>query len=444
MASARMQVAGPVIFRLVLIVVAGFAIAGLANPYWGLLFVAAVFFAEILVHLNYIAKLAAWLDDTSEVTKADAAQVPSAMMGLWADIFTRVYRSRKAFDKNARRLEEREARYRRTLTALPEGIILTKKDWILSWCNANAEAIFSIRGETDAGRHVMALITDEAICEYLKAGKFDQPLNWTKEDGRTYEISVVIADRKNSLLIARDVTEQLRIDAMRRDFVANVSHELRTPLTVLNGFLDMAVAGVTGKVELAPQHIELMRGQSQRMKRIIDDLLTLSRLENGSDEKKSETIALHELVAVITREMQVVAAEKHTVDCRVSEVRIEGYPDEIRSAVVNLMTNALRYTPDGGHVHAECRLTPSGGAEVSVTDNGIGIAQKDIPRLTERFYRVDKSRSRDTGGTGLGLAIVKHVVMRHDAQMKIESELGKGSTFTILFPAERVRTANIV
>ncbi len=440
MAPTRLQVMGPVIFRLILIVVAGFAVAGLTNPYWGMGLVIAGFFLEILVHLNYIARLAGWLDEATEVTKADAAEVPSAAMGLWADIFARVYRSRKAFDKNVRRLETREARYRKTLGALPESILLTKKDWILSWCNANAEALFSISSENDVGRHVMALVTDPEITAYLKAGQFDAPLNWTRRaDGRTYEIRVVIADRKNSLLIARDVTEQLKVDAMRRDFVANVSHELRTPLTVLTGFLDMAVAGVTGKVELAPQHLELMRDQAQRMKRIIDDLLTLSKLEIGSDEKQSEVIALDKLVSMITAEMQVVAAGRYTVDCTVAAVAIEGYADEIRSAVVNLMTNALRYTPEGGHVHAECRPTAAGGAEVSVTDNGIGIAQKDIPRLTERFYRVDKSRSRDTGGTGLGLAIVKHVMIRHDAQLRIESELGKGSTFTLVFPPERVR-----
>jgi len=312
---------------------------------------------------------------------------------------------------------------------------------VLSWCNANAEAIFGVSGENDVGRHVFALVPDETLVAYLKAGHYETPLIWPKAGtDKTYEIRVVVADRKNALLIARDVTEQEKLDAMRRDFVANVSHELRTPLTVLNGFLDMAVSGVSGKAELQPQHLELMREQALRMQRLIDDLLTLSRLESGSTDKKSETVALHELVSTVTEEMQVVAKNRHTVDRSVVPVWLNGYSDEIRSVVVNLMTNAVRYTPPGGHIHATVAVTPEGQAVVSVSDNGIGIDKKDLPRLTERFYRVDKSRSRNTGGTGLGLAIVKHVLLHHNAQMKIESELGKGSTFTVVFPAERVST----
>ena len=437
----RIQLMGPVFFRLILIIVLGRGCAGLTNPYWGMGVVILGFFAEILMHLNYIARLAHWLDDSVSVTRADAAEVPDAAMGLWADIFARVYKTRRAFDKNARRLEEREARYKKTLGALPEGILLLKRDWVLSWCNANAEAIFGVSGENDVGRHVFALVPDETLVAYLKAGHYETPLIWPKAGtDKTYEIRVVVADRKNALLIARDVTEQEKLDAMRRDFVANVSHELRTPLTVLNGFLDMAVSGVSGKAELQPQHLELMREQALRMQRLIDDLLTLSRLESGSTDKKSETVALHELVSTVTEEMQVVAKNRHTVDCSVVPVWLNGYSDEIRSVVVNLMTNAVRYTPPGGHIHATVAVTPEGQAVVSVSDNGIGIDKKDLPRLTERFYRVDKSRSRNTGGTGLGLAIVKHVLLHHNAQMKIESELGKGSTFTVVFPAERVST----
>ncbi len=444
MTTERLRLMGPVIFRIILIIVAGFAVAGLANPYWGLGCVIAGLLAEMGLHLNYIARLDEWLEKSMTASPKTDEETPTTASALWSDIFSRVYEARAAFDKNARRLEDREARYRKTLGALPEGIILTKRNWLLSWCNPQAEKIFPLSGEKDVGRSVLALITDPAIDSFLRTEKFDVPLNWTQaETGRTYEIRVVIADKNNSLLIARDVTEQTKVDAMRRDFVANVSHELRTPLTVLSGFLDMAVAGVSGKVELAPQHLALMRDQAQRMKRIIDDLLTLSRLENGGEDKESEMIALHDLVRRVTAEMEVVAAGRYTVDCTTEDVWIEGYADEMRSAVVNLMTNALRYTPEGGHIHAECRKTAAGGAEIMVRDNGIGIAQKDIPRLTERFYRVDKSRSRDTGGTGLGLAIVKHVMLHHNAQMKIESELGKGSAFTLELPPERVRTGGV-
>ena len=372
MTTERLRLMGPVIFRIILIIVAGFAVAGLANPYWGLGCVIAGLLAEMGLHLNYIARLDEWLEKSMTASPKTDEETPTTASALWSDIFSRVYEARAAFDKNARRLEDREARYRKTLGALPEGIILTKRNWLLSWCNTQAEKIFPLSGEKDVGRSILALITDPAIDSFLRTEKFDAPLNWTQaETGRTYEIRVVIADKNNSLLIARDVTEQTKVDAMRRDFVANVSHELRTPLT------------------------------------------------------------------------EVVAAGRYTVDCTTEDVWIEGYADEMRSAVVNLMTNALRYTPEGGHIHAECRKTAAGGAEIMVRDNGIGIAQKDIPRLTERFYRVDKSRSRNTGGTGLGLAIVKHVMLHHNAQMKIESELGKGSAFTLELPPERVRTGGV-
>ena len=179
-----------------------------------------------------------------------------------------------------------------------------------------------------------------------------------------------------------------------------------------------------------------MRDQADRMQRLITDLLTLSRWRTTRTPETPEPIRIDSLVASITQEIRVMCAGSHTVQCEVSPALMMGYPDEIRSAIVNLMTNAVRYTPEGGHISAACTINAEGGIEVSVRDDGIGIAQKDIPRLTERFYRVDKSRSRDTGGTGLGLAIVKHVLLHHNANMRISSDLGKGSTFTFVFPSE--------
>ena len=190
------------------------------------------------------------------------------------------------------------------------------------------------------------------------------------------------------------------------------------------------------KLELQASHMQLMREQAGRMQRLINDLLTLSRLETGSSDKKSEIFSLSDLVSTITEEIRVMAINTHQVTSAVTPaIWINGYPDEIRSAIVNLMTNAVRYTPAGGQIHAHLAVRDDGMIVISVVDNGIGIAPKDIPRLTERFYRVDKSRSRDTGGTGLGLAIVKHALLHHNARLKIESSLGKGSTFTITLPA---------
>ncbi len=424
---------GPVLFRLILLCCVSLAIAGLASPFWGTLLLIAGLFLEIFMNLNYIVQLAQWLE-------APEAQSPSVRSGLWSEIFYRVSRSRKALQTNTRRLQDREQRYRKTLAALPEGIVLVKTDWAVSWCNETAEHVFGIHGEADFGRHFFAFINNEAILAYLKAGRFDEAYTWRTGANTALELRVVVVDRKNAIIVTRDISEQEQLDAMRRDFVANVSHELRTPLTVLMGFLDMALHGLddtdTNKVVLQTSHLSLMRDQADRMQRLINDLLTLSRLETGGNDKKLEVFSLSDLVTTIAEEIRVMAAKTHTVTADVAPaVWVTGYPDEIRSAVVNLMTNAVRYTPAGGTIAVSCSVRDDGAIVISVKDNGIGIAQKDIPRLTERFYRVDKSRSRDTGGTGLGLAIVKHALLHHNARMKIESELGKGSTFTVVLPS---------
>lgn len=429
----RIRLMGPVFFRLILLCCVCLAIAGLIGPTCGMLALIVGLFAEITMHLNYIARLAQWLEEP------ELKQIPAAHSSLWNEIFYRVSKSRKALETNTRRLAEREARYRKTLAALPEGIVLVKNDWALSWCNQNAAAIFGIAGEQDSGRHIFAFIHDSHVLNYIKAGHFDEPFIWRQPDSdRVLELRIVVADHKNALIITRDITEQEQLDAMRREFVANVSHELRTPLTVLMGFLGMALEGIdknNAKATLQVQHMELMHDQASRMQRLINDLLTLSRLETGSSTKAPEAFSLSELVKTITAETSVIASGTHTVTCSVEPVRIVGYSDEIQSAIANLMTNAIRYTPKGGSIHARCSVRDDGTIAVSVTDNGIGIDPKHIPRLTERFYRVDKSRSRDTGGTGLGLAIVKHVLLHHNARMHIQSQLGKGSTFTVIFPA---------
>ena len=434
----RLRLMGPILFRLILLCCTSLAIAGLVSPFWGIIVLIAGLFLGILMDLNYIVLLAQWLEDPE-------AQSPSVSSGLWSEIFYRVSRSRKALQTNTRRLQDREARYRKTLAALPEGIVVVKSDWAVSWCNETAERIFGIHGEDDFGRHLFAFVDNAGVLAYLKAGRFDEAYTWRLSPEKAFELRVVTVDRKNAIVVARDISEQERLDAMRRDFVANVSHELRTPLTVLMGFLDMALHGLTDdkKGELQTSHLSLMREQAGRMQRLINDLLTLSRLETGSSDKKPEVFSLSALVSTITEEIRVMAINTHQVTSAVApDIWITGHPDEIRSAIVNLMTNAVRYTPAGGQIHAHLAVRDDGMIVISVVDNGIGIAPKDIPRLTERFYRVDKSRSRDTGGTGLGLAIVKHALLHHNARLKIESSLGKGSTFTITLPAViRVKAA---
>lgn len=430
----RLKLMWPVFFRLIVLCCVSLGVAGLTQPSWGFALLILGLFLEIFMHLNYIALLAQWLEEPG------LPDTPSVRSALWSEIFYRVAKSRRQLEKNTRRLTEREARYRKTLAALPEGIVLVKNDWSVTWCNDVAEKIFDIRGEDDVGRHLLAFVADEGLQSYIKSENFSKPyVLRNKTAGTSIEIRLVDVDRKTRILISRDITEQERLDAMRRDFVANVSHELRTPLTVLTGFLDMALDGIDknapSKIELQASHMKLMRGQAERMQRLINDLLTLSRLEIEAGVKPAETINLSAMLGTIAEEIRVMAAGSHTIETDIaSSLSIRGWPDELRSAVVNLMTNAVRYSPSGGRIRLSGRIGSNGTIAISVSDEGIGIAQKDIPRLTERFYRVDKSRSRDTGGTGLGLAIVKHVLIHHNASMHIESELGKGSTFTMEFP----------
>ena len=403
----RLKLMAPVIFRLILLCCLCLGIAGLADPIWGFGLLILGLFLEIFMHLNYIVLLAQWLEEPG------LPDTPSVRSGIWSEIFYRISKSRRQLEKNTRRLTEREARYRKTLAALPEGIVLVKSDWSVTWCNDVAEKIFGIQGEDDVGRHLLAFISDEGLQNYIKSGNFASSyILRTKTPNTAHEIRLVDVDRKTRILIARDVTEQERLDAMRRDFVANVSHELRTPLTVLSGFLDMALHGIDEKVptklELQASHLQLMREQAGRMQRLINDLLTLSRLENEEQTKPSEIINLSAMLSTIAEEIRVMAVKTHTVETDIDAgISVHGWPDELRSAVVNLMTNAVRYSPSGGTIKLTGRIKENGAIAISVTDNGIGIAEKDIPRLTERFYRVDKSRSRDTGGTGLGLAFAE-------------------------------------
>ena len=431
---------GPVFFRLILIIVLGLACAGLTNPYWGMGVVILGFFAEILMHLNYIARLAHWLDDSVSVTRADAAEVPDAAMGLWADIFARVYKTRRAFDKNARRLEEREARYKKTLGALPEGILLLKRDWVLSWCNANAEAIFGVSGENDVGRHVFALVPDETLVAYLKAGHYETPLIWPKVGtDKTYEIRVVVADRKNALLIARDVTEQEKLDAMRRDFVANVSHELKTPMTTIGGFIDGITDG-TIPPDKAPHYLEIVSAEVHRLSRLVSKLLLATRLQSGMQDLNITNVDISSVVSSVVINAEQAIEDKHLdVDIDLPDARcfVRGDEDALTQVVTNLIDNAVKYGNEGGKISVTVSER-NDKVLVSVFNTGKGIAKEQLPFIFDRFYKADRSRGMDKSSTGLGLYIVKSILNNLHQEIVAESEYGHWVRFTFtLEPAKR-------
>ena len=357
--------------------------AGLAVALLGLL-------GLFLLHLRRFKRFVLWLEGT------ELEDWPKSE-GVWESIYRKVYTARKKTEKNQAKLEEKELRFRSTLNDLPDGVVLMRKDFEIQWINRIAVRDLSLNKRQDIGRKLADVIHSEELMTHIRSEKWGESLMLSLPDGRTLEVRVISAGSKYTVVVTRDITESKRIDDFRRDFVANVSHELRTPLTVIKGFLELTEENSTLSQE-DRLHLKMMSEQAERMSSLVDDLLTLSRLERDS-----------------------APAGRDPID------------------MLEVMTDAVAegYTPEHGKVSLSWEVTDQGGV-LSVSDNGIGIAPEDIPRVTERFYRVDKSRSRETGGTGLGLAIVKHVLFRHQAQLQIESEIGKGSTFKIVIPKVRL------
>ena len=301
-----------------------------------------------------------------------------------------------------------------------------------------AKRIFGIDAEADVGQPITNLVRQPEFVGYVAAGEFSKPLQLTTtRDGLVLSVQFVPYVDSQRLLLSRDITQGTRLETMRRDFVANVSHELRTPLTVLVGFLE-TVRELKLDPERSRDYLNIMAEQSRRMQRIIDDLLTLSTLESAPEPPHDEHVDMALLLSRIHGEAQALSAgrQRVTLDAEPG-FDLLGTESEIASAFGNLASNAVRYTPPGGEVRLIWRGSQN-GAEFTVEDTGVGIEAEHIPRLTERFYRVDRGRSRETGGTGLGLAIVKHALARHQASLEIESTPGKGSRFTAKFPARRV------
>lgn len=339
------------------------------------------------------------------------------------------------------RFTARIDRYRLSLSALPEGVVLFRQGHTVEWCNPAAEKHLGIKLTTHLGMALNLVFDNPKIVEYLESGDYSKPIEIkSHEPGRILLLFAVVADKTHFIMVTRDITEQRRIDSMRKDFVANVSHELRTPLTVITGFLDMILRGKELDEKTLHEHLCLMQQEAERMQSLVNDLLSLSRLES-KDEQESEppeVVNMAKLVASLAEDGVALSRGRHTIDTDIScNQAVLGQVDELRSACLNLVTNAVRYTPDGGKIEISWRYDPKEESAIfAVQDNGIGIDAEDIPRLTERFYRVDKSRSREKGGTGLGLAIVKHVAIRNHCRLDIQSEPGKGSTFSLIFPKD--------
>jgi two-component system, OmpR family, phosphate regulon sensor histidine kinase PhoR len=387
----------------------------------------------LLHHLSNLSRLHAWL------TSPGATRLPEGT-GVWQDIFFGLSRVVRRQTQIENRLSTALSRFEQAGAALPEGVVVLDEDDRIEWCNPRAEEHFGLDSRRDRGQYVTFLIRHPPFVRYLEAGSFHEPLvlRVSRPDGElVLAVQLVPYGGSEKLLLSRDVTIWERLETTRRDFVANVSHELRTPLTVLNGFLETLAEMREPDPELLRTSIMLMTEQTVRMHRLVADLLTLSRLESTHNPPREDAVDLPELAHTLYREALALSAGRHRIALRVVDSGgLRGSAEELHSALGNLISNAVRYTPEGGEI--DIVWAKEGDEPVfSVRDTGIGIDPQHIPRLTERFYRVDRSRSRSTGGTGLGLAIAKHVLSRHQAYLDIRSEVGKGSTFRAVFPAAR-------
>ncbi|MBK8738551.1 MAG: phosphate regulon sensor histidine kinase PhoR [Betaproteobacteria bacterium] len=419
------------------------ALAGVAVMFWdvtaGMLVIALGLLGLVVVQLIYLQRLQRWLDDP------EAAVIPDGW-GAWNSVFSTLYRARRREEANRKGLTSALDRFRRAAGALPDGVLLLDAGFHIEWCNAAAESHFGIELERDRGLLFTHIARHPVLADYLAldVGALPVTMRPTQNQSQILSLQLIPYGEADRLLLSRDVTAIERAETIRRDFVANVSHELRTPLTVLTGFLELIADDVPREPAVARRQTQLMREQAERMARLVEDLLTLSRLESDSVVAPGVRVDVPGMLEQLHVDAGSLSAGRHTLRWEVDpHLAVTGSEQELRSVVSNLVSNAIRYTPAGGEVEVTWRLA-NGQAEFAVRDSGIGIAPEHIPRLTERFYRVDTGRSRETGGTGLGLAIVKHVLARHQARLEIASETAAGSTFRAVFPARRVRHVDVV
>jgi two-component system phosphate regulon sensor histidine kinase PhoR len=360
--------------------------------------------------------------------------------GFWGEAAYRIEKALRQRDRAFEQEQERFGQFMSAIEASPNGVLLLDAADQIQWLNAVAATHFGLDPVRDRLQRVTNLVRSPTFVAYLQAGVFDDPVVFATPGGDS-TLSVIVSRYGEGmrLVLTQDITERERTEAMRRDFVANVSHEIRTPLTVLAGFVETIASLPLTEVE-RERVLALMMQQTSRMTTLVEDLLTLAKLEGSPRPACDRWTPVARLFAQVESEARGLSAGRHTLRFPVlGDDELAGNDSEWTSAIANLVSNAVRYTPSGGTITVGWTHRDDGGAEIEVKDTGPGIAREHIGRLTERFYRVDGSRSRETGGTGLGLSIVKHVVQRHGGELDIQSELGRGSTFRILVPAARVR-----
>lgn len=427
-----------VLTRLIVIncvaIIVAFIVMSVWGPEWAIAAGISVLSIPLVYSYINLARLRKYI-------LADTVENMPLPSGFWEEVFFRLQRLVRNLKQRIRSIEQQHDNFIEAFQASPNGIVMLDENDQIEWCNSIAERFFGLIFKRDVMQRINFLIRRPEFIQYLNKRNFEEPLLMERM-GPDSRLSLMLQafpfGNKRHLLLVQDITDLQKADAMRRDFVANVSHEMRTPITVLMGFLE-TVQSLDLEKDQQDQYFELMMSQAQRMKSLVEDLLTLANLEANSLPAANTAVKVETLMALLRNDAEALSQGKHALSFEMhSPKNLLADEREILSAFSNLVSNAIRYTPDVGTIHVEWKVDDEGRGEFSVTDTGPGIASEHLSRLTERFYRVDRSRSRDTGGTGLGLAIVKHIASRHQAQLVIESTPGRGSKFMLRFPKERV------
>ena len=421
--------------RLIIILMASAGIGYLIGH--GLLVTLITSLLLLFWHYRHLSKLINWLQSK--------AISPPYSSGVWGRIYDGLYHQIQQHRKKQKQLNEKIRRFRDGAEALPDAALMLSHELTIEWGNKKANRLLGVRWPDDLGQRIDNLLRAPDFADYLAQEIFDAPCLITSpvDSQIQLEIRLMAYGSENVLLLARDISNIHRLEAMRRDFVANVSHELKTPLTVVRGYMEMIQASGQDFEPHWQKAFSTIEGQVSRMDRLVEQLLNLSKVENSNDEDK-QSIDMPQLIAALVEDANWLNQSKHhEIKLNIStELGVFGVETELKSACANLLSNAIAYTPAGGVIEV---LWQKEGNKVkfSVKDNGDGIKPEHVNRLTERFYRIDRSRSRDTGGSGLGLAIVKHVLHHHQAELVIASHWGQGSEFSIYFDQNSFLEINI-
>ena len=423
------------LIRHLLLLVAACLVVGLISGYYGWSLAIGLAF-----YLGWTLKQLLRLHEWLRQHKPDEA--PPDGYGLWGEVFDSIYHLQRRDQRVRGRLQAVIDRVQESTAALKDAVIMLDSDGNLEWWNLAAETLLGLKTPQDSGQPVTNLVRHPRFKEYFEQDNYAEPLDIPSPVNDHLRIQLYITRYGNNehLMLVRDVTRLHQLEQMRKDFIANVSHELRTPLTVICGYLETLLDNVDDVNPRWKRPLSQMQQQGERMQTLLNDLLLLAKLEATDYPSDNQPVPIDSLLRTIKNDAQALSGQRNqtiTLDVE-ADIALKGSETELRSAFSNLVFNAVKYTQDGGHIRIRW-WSDGSGAHLSVQDSGVGIDSKHLPRLTERFYRVDSSRNASTGGTGLGLAIVKHVLQRHGAALRIDSALGAGSRFSITFPANRLR-----